>query len=191
MIAVIAGGKSSRMGTDKSFVLLRGKPIIEHVIERMRAIGEPFLVTNRPDDYAYLGLRMVGDVVPEKGALGGIHAAIYHSPSEHVMAVACDMPFVEAALLQHLYDLRTGYDVVVPRVERYPQGLYAVYSKGCLPHIESRFAEDRLKVIGFYDEVRVRYLDEPDYAAFDATGRSFFNVNTPEQLEQARQLANS
>ncbi len=194
-VAIIAGGKSSRMGTDKSFVSIGGKPIIQHLLDRVRDIGQShtLLITNRPDDYAQLGLPMYSDVIADKGALGGIHAAVSHSPTEYVLAVACDMPFVEPALLKHMatqIDTQPPPDVIVPRVDGYPQGLHAVYSKACLPAIKSRLHADRLKVIGFYPDVRVRYIDEAEYEPLTERRLAFFNVNTPQQLDEARQLAN-
>jgi molybdopterin-guanine dinucleotide biosynthesis protein A len=185
-VAVIAGGKSSRMGTDKSFVELMGKPIIEHLLGRVADLGqsETILITNRPAEYAHLNLPMYGDVLPEKGSLGGIYTAIYHSQTPHTLVIACDMPFVNPALLKHMLGLREGFDVVVPRVDGYPEGLHAVYSRACLDPIRHKLDADKLKVIGFYEEVSVHYLD--DYQVFDPQGLSFFNVNTPQELEEAR-----
>lgn len=192
-IAINAGGQSSRMGTDKAFVDIFGQPLIEHIIGRVAGLGqaETILITNRPDDYAHLGLTMVGDVLPDKGSLGGIYTALHHSQAAYTLVVACDMPFLNPALLRHMIALCDGdhYDVIVPRVEGYPQGLHAIYSKNCLEPIRARLDADRLKVIGFYDDVRVRYIDEPEYAPFDPDGLSFSNVNTPEELEEARQQA--
>src|SRR5688500_13381989 len=106
-LAIIAGGKSSRMGTDKSFVPLAGKPIIEHIISRTTDLGQEttILITNRPADYAHLGLPMYADVFPEKGSLGGIYTAIQYSRSPYTLTIACDMPFVNPALLQHMLSL--------------------------------------------------------------------------------------
>lgn len=189
-VAIIAGGKSSRMGTDKSFVEIGGKPVIEHLIQRVTNLGqaETLLITNRPDEYAHLNLPMVGDVLPDKGSLGGIYTAIYYSQNPYTLTLACDMPFVSADLLKYMLSLRDGFDVVVPRVDQYPQGLHAVYGKACLDPIRQRLDADRLKVMGFYEAVHVRYIDEPEYQPFDPKGLSFFNINTPEELEQARQL---
>ena len=191
-LALMAGGKSSRMGTDKSFVLLDGKPLIEHLMRRTASLGqnETILIANRPDDYAHFGLPMFSDVLPEKGSLGGIYSAVYHSQSEYTLVLACDMPFANPALLRHMIGLLDSpYDVVVPRVAGYPEGLHAIYGKTCLPAIRARLDADHLKVIGFYEDVRVRYLDEAEYQRFDAQGLSFFNVNTPEELERAQALA--
>jgi molybdopterin-guanine dinucleotide biosynthesis protein A len=194
-VAINAGGKSSRMGTDKSFVPLLGRPMIEHVVARLSGLGqdETILITNQPDAYAYLGLPMYADLIPDKGSLGGIYTAIHYSQSPDTLVVACDMPFVNADLLRYMIGLRTAeggpFDVIVPRVEKYPEGLHAIYSKACLGPIRDSLDADRLKVIGFYGKVRVRYLDEPEYTPFDPKGLSFFNANTPEELEQARRLA--
>jgi molybdenum cofactor guanylyltransferase len=185
-VAIIAGGKSSRMGTNKSFVELHGKPIIEHVISRVAEFGEPILITNQPAEYAHLNLPMYGDVLPEKGSLGGIYTALYYSSTPYTLVVACDMPFVNPALLRYMLTLREGFDVIVPRVEGYPEGLHAVYSRACLQPIRQKLDQDKLKVIGFYSDTIVRYLDEPEYQPLDPQGLSFFNVNTPEDLQKAQ-----
>jgi molybdopterin-guanine dinucleotide biosynthesis protein A len=190
-IAIIAGGKSSRMGTDKSFVPLLGKPLIEHIREKVAELGqaETLLITNRPTDYAHLGLLMYSDVLPEKGSLGGIYTAVHYSQNPYTLVIACDMPFVNPALLKYMISLADEFDVVVPRSEGYPEGLHAIYSKKCLEPIRKRLDVNQLKVIGFYDDVRVRYLDEAEYQPFDAHGLSFYNVNTPQELEEAQKLA--
>ncbi len=193
-LALIAGGKSSRMGRDKAFVPLAGKPIIEHILERTAELGqaETILITNRPEDYAHLELPMFGDILPEKGALGGIYTAIARSTNPYTLALACDMPFVNARLLRYMLRLRDEdggpWDVIAPRVDGHPQGLHAIYSRACLPPIRERLEAGQLRVIGFYDAVRVRYLDADEYGPLDPRGLSFFNVNTPQDLQAAEAL---
>jgi len=194
-VAIIAGGKSSRMGTDKAFVVLNNKSLIEHVIDQVSSLGqsETILIANRPDAYAHLRLPMYTDVVPEKGSLGGIYTAIFYSQNPYTLTIACDTPFVKPDLLRYMLSLLNAsdgpFDVVVPRVKEFPQGLHAIYSKACLVPIRERMDADRLHVIGFYPKVRVRYLTEGEYAPFDPQGVSFFNVNTPDELEYARRIA--
>jgi molybdopterin-guanine dinucleotide biosynthesis protein A len=103
------------------------------------------------------------------------------------------MPFLNPALLRYMIGLCEGdhFDVIVPRVDGYPQGLHAIYSKACLEPIRARLDADRLKVIGFYDDVRLRYLDEDEYQSLDPNGLAFRNVNTPEELADAQQIAAS
>ena len=187
-VAILAGGKSSRMGRDKSFVELDSKPLIEHVISRTSGLGQQstFIVTNGPNDYAHLGLRMAGDILPDKGSLGGIYTAIHESPADYTLVIACDMPFVNPDVLLLMLVSYGGHDVVVPRVDGYPQGLHALYRKTCLPHIREKLDANRLKVIGFYESVNVRYLDEDDYQSIDPHGTSFTNLNTPDELTDAQ-----
>lgn len=191
-VAIIAGGKSSRMGTDKSFVLIQDRSLIQHQLDRIRMLGqsETFIVTNHFERYAVLDLPMVSDVLPEMGSLGGIFTALTHAQHEWVLALACDMPFVNTQLLAHMLMLADehGGDGIVPRVEGYPQGLHALYRKTCLPAIQARLSASQLKVIGFYEDVTMRYLDEAEYAIFEHVEESFFNVNTPAELEQARHI---
>lgn len=192
-LAIVAGGKSSRMGTDKAFVSILGKSLIEHIMERTENIGqaETILITNHLADYAHLSLRMYEDVMPNKGSLGGIYSAIHHSSHPYTLVLACDMPFINPDLLCYLAVLRNGdwHDVIVPRDEGHPQGLHAVYSKACLEPIHKQLEKNELKVIGFYDAMRVRYVDEPEYKIFDEHGLTFYNVNTPEDLKEARRIA--
>ena len=188
-VAIVAGGKSSRMGTDKSFVPLLGKPMIEHVLERVTDLGQraTIVITNQPESYAYLGLPVYEDVIRDKGSLGGIYSALAYSETGHTLALACDMPFLNPDLLRYMVALNDRdhggpYDVIVPRAEGHPQGLHALYSKNCLEPIRDRIDQDRLKVIGFHDQVRTRYIDPPEYARLDPHGLSFHNVNTPDEL---------
>ena len=188
-LAIIAGGQSRRMGRDKAFVELGGKTLIEHVIKRSRDLGqaETILITNKSADYAHLGLPMYADVLPDKGSLGGIYTALMVAQSSDVLVLACDMPFINTELLRFMIaQMDAEADIVVPRVDGYPQGLHAIYKKSCIEPIREQLAAHRLKIIRFYDRMRVRYLDEDEYRAFDPDGQSFTNLNTPAELELAQ-----
>ena len=190
-LAIIAGGQSRRMGRDKAFVELGGKPLIERVIERSAELGqaETILITNSAADYAHLGLPMHGDIFPDKGSLGGIYTALTRASQSAVLVLACDMPFINPDLLRFMIaQLDEDTDIVAPRVDGYPQGLHAIYRKTCLEPIREKLEADRLKIIGFYDRMKVCYLDEADYAPFDADGRAFMNLNTPAELAEAQRL---
>ncbi len=190
--AILAGGKSSRMGTDKAFVELGGIPVIDHVLARITqaAPNETILISNKSEQYAGLGLPIYNDILPDKAALGGIYTALTYSRYPYTLIVACDMPFVSLELLRYMVQLADGdqFDVIVPRVDGFPQGTHAIYSKACREFIQSQLNTGRLNIIGFYPQVRVRYLDEPEYKHLDPQGLSFFNMNTPEELEEAQQI---
>ena len=190
-LAIIAGGLSSRMGRDKAFLELGGLTLIERVIAASADLGqsETLLIANKPDDYRHLGLETYEDILPDKGSLGGIYTALARATTPAALVLACDMPFLKTELLRFMiaqFDAET--DIVVPRVDGYPQAMHAIYRKTCLAPIRAQLDENRLKIIRFYDKMRVAYLDEADYAPYDAEARSFTNLNTPAELERARLL---
>jgi molybdenum cofactor guanylyltransferase len=185
-VAIMAGGKSSRMGIDKSFVPFEGRPMIEIVREVVADLGaETLLITNKPDKYAHLGLPMVTDLYPDHGPLGGIFTAVHAAAHPHILVVACDMPWLNHSLLQYMITLRETADVIVPRWEKYPEPLHAIYNKACLPPIEEKLKAQRLKITGFFGQVTVRFVEQAEIEQFDENGRSFANINSPDDLMQA------
>lgn len=189
--AILAGGESSRMGENKAFVTVGGVPIIERVIARLQTfVDDLTIITNTPADYAHLGLPLHTDLLPGKATLGGLYTAIERASTPYTFVVSCDQPFLNPALLRYLAGLRSGYDVVVPlNRENYPQSMHALYSKACARPIRQRLEADRLKVIGFFSDVRVRKVGADEIDPIDPERWSFTNVNTPEDLAIARQHA--
>jgi len=178
------------MGQDKAFLPLVGRSVIDRVLECVQPLSDDVtLITNTPEKFRHLGYRMVSDVYPGKGSLGGIYTAIQAARNFHCLVVACDMPFLNADLLCHLTELAPGYDVVIPRIEEFPETMHAVYGKACLEPIKRRLLAGRLKIIGFFGDVRVRYVERDDVARFDPTFRSFLNINTPDDWERVQRMA--
>jgi len=178
------------MGADKSFILLDGKPIFEHVLSSVRALDLPtLLVTNAPANYAAYHLPTYTDILPDQGSLGGLYTAISSSETEFTLCVACDMPFLNRPLLRHLLDLCSAeWDVIVPRVQGYSEAMHAIYGKACLEPIRKNILQGKLKVCGFFEQVNVHYVEEDAIRQFDPALRSFVNVNTPADLAAARDL---
>jgi molybdopterin-guanine dinucleotide biosynthesis protein A len=185
---ILAGGKSSRMGQNKALMSLGGKRLVDRVVEVMRSVFDDLLmVTNTPDVYADLSVPMVRDVWPEKGSLGGVYSAIYHAATPYCLVVACDMPFLQAAMLRYLITQMADYDVVVPDVLGELQTLHAIYSKACLPPIERRLEMHRLRIVGFFPAVRVRTVTASELEPYDPALLAFQNLNTPEEFQAAEQ----
>ena len=183
---ILAGGKSSRMGQNKALMSLGGKRLVDWVVEVMHdVLHDLLMVTNTPDVYADLGVPMVRDVWPEKGSLGGIYSAIYHAATPYCLVVACDMPFLQAAGLRYLITQTTDYDVVVPDVLGELQTLHAIYSKACLQPIEQRLETNRLRIVGFFPDVRVRTVTASELQPYDPELLAFQNLNTPEEFQAA------
>lgn len=190
-VAILAGGQSTRMGANKALAEVAGRPIIERIVERVRPLSDELLiVTNTPEAYTRLGLPMAPDLIPGKGPLGGLYTAISTTLGAHTLVVSCDQPFLNVELLRYLIGLREGFDVVVPLApDGYPQSMLAVYGKPCLEAIRAKLDADRLKVIGFFPDVRVREVPAGEIASIDPDRRSFINVNTPDDLAEAERLA--
>lgn len=190
-IAIQAGGRSSRMGQDKGLALLAGRPLIDHVLAAVSGLGDDLLITtNNPAGYGYLGVRLAADDQPGAGALPGLLTALRAARGDHVLLVACDMPFLNRSLLEHLLSLATGADVIAPLWEARYQTMHTVYARRpCLEAAERALAAGERRMISFYPLVRVHELPEAEVARFDPDGRSFLNVNTPEELAAAEMLA--
>jgi molybdopterin-guanine dinucleotide biosynthesis protein A len=185
-----AGGKSTRMGgTPKALLELGGRRIIERVVAVVRSVVDDVLiVTNTPELYAFLGLPTVADVFPDHGSLGGIYSGLAAATGDAAFTVACDMPFLRADVARLVIARAAEGDVVIPRVGDQLETLHAVYGKRCLGPMEERLRAGRLKIVGFFDAVRVLEIPEPDIARHADPAVVFMNVNTPEELERARSL---
>lgn len=189
-IVIQAGGRSSRMGQDKGLVPLAGKPMVEHVLERVRGLGDEILLTtNFPEPYAYLNLRMASDEEPGAGALPGMLTALHAAAYPHVLIVACDMPFLNRDLLQYQLSLAEQADVVVPFWEENVQPMHGVYGRErCLAAVEKALERGRRRLISFYDDLHVLTIPPDTIRQYDPAGLTFFNANTPEELAQAENL---
>jgi molybdopterin-guanine dinucleotide biosynthesis protein A len=186
---VLAGGQSSRLGIDKSFVNVNGQPLIEQLVAKLARLSDDvIIVTNSPGKYDHLEARLVGDIYPGKGALGGIYSGLRTAANAYGLVVACDMPFLDLNLLRYMILLAHEHDVVIPRIGGLPEPLHAIYSKSCLEPIDRLLARGGLKIIDFFSEVRVRYVEEHEVDIFDPQHLSFFNVNTPRNLEEMKTL---
>ena len=192
-LVIQAGGKSERMGEDKALKLFLGRPLIQRVIERLAFLADEIIVTtNRPDDYAFLNLRLVSDLAPGRGSLGGLYTAVASATSPLVAVAACDMPFASARLLETASRLlvQEEADVVIPKTVEGYEPFHAVYRRAtCVPAIQSAMESDLWKVISWFPSVKVRELTPAEIAVSDPSGRAFWNVNTPEEFAEAERLA--
>lgn len=194
-VCIQAGGQSSRMGEDKALKPFLGRPLIERVIERLSPIGDEVIVTtNRPEDYGFLNLRLIPDLKPGRGALGGLYTALASAKSPIVGVVACDMPFASPALLEVGSRLLVAEeaDVVIAKSDEGYEPLHALYRRAtCLPAIEAAIDADQWKVIAWFPQVRVRVLTPEEIKRYDPLGLAFWNVNTPEEFAEAEKIATS
>ena len=188
---ILAGGKSSRYGRNKALIEMNGIRLIERVIGVMEPVFEHLIIiTNTPQEYAYLQLPTYEDLIKGLGPLGGIFTGLEAISDEVGFFVACDMPFLNSELIRHMVETREDFDAVVPRIDWKIETLHAIYSKGCLPAIRELIDARNYQVIKFLHKVRVRYVEEEEIRAFDPELKSFFNINRPEELLNATKSKN-
>jgi molybdopterin-guanine dinucleotide biosynthesis protein A len=179
---VLAGGASRRMGRDKAFLELDGRSLIDVVIERMIGVcAELLVVAGDAVSYVDLGVPVVTDRFRGVGVLGGLHAGLEAASNDLVLAVGCDMPFLNPALLRAFAGWAAGFDVAVLRRGRWVEPLHATYRRTCLPAMEAAIRSGERRIVSFFPEVRVRYVTTEEVAPIDPELRSLRNVNTPEE----------
>jgi molybdopterin-guanine dinucleotide biosynthesis protein A len=192
-VVIQAGGMSSRMGEDKALKLFLGRPLIQHVIERLDSIADEIIVTtNRPAEYGFLNTRLAPDLKPGRGALGGLYTAIESAAHPLVAVIACDMPFASKMLIAGATRLMVEEeaDVVIAKTDEGYEPFHALYRReSCLPAIEAAIEADQWKVISWFPKVRVRELTPQEVNRFDPSGLCFWNLNTPQEFEEAEKRA--
>jgi molybdopterin-guanine dinucleotide biosynthesis protein A len=183
---ILSGGKNTRMGgRNKAFMEFEGERIIDRTVRLFRSLfDEVILITNSPREYIDLNITLVTDIYQNKGALGGIHAGLFHASQEKVFFAACDMPFINEGLIKHMIDLSGNFDILVPQSPDGHQPLHAIYSRKCLSVIEKLFTQDRLKIIDFYPGYSIHRITADTLIQFDPTGRMFSNLNSLEEIQK-------
>jgi FdhD protein len=184
---ILAGGGSSRMGSNKALLLHHGGRIIEGIYRTLAELFEEVIVvTNTPELYQFLPCRKVPDIYPGKGVVAGIHAGLSQSSEDAVFVVACDMPQLQGELIRHLTTLAEGVDVVMPLSPGGYEPLHAIYGKGCLPALEELLQTGDQRVISLLPRVNVREVPAEEVALFDQGFDSFANINTPDDYYRLR-----
>ncbi len=190
---VLAGGQGVRFGGNKVWEVVGGKRLIERVIERLAPLGSEILVVTserQAETFQGHGLeaRVVIDLLPGRGPLGGIYTGLATSKSLYSIVVASDMPFLNTELLDYMLVEAEGYDMAVPRSDDFVEPLHAVYARECMAVMESLIREDRFTIRHLMRAVRVRYLEAMEMDRFDPQRLSFFNIDTPQDMEKAKRL---
>jgi FdhD protein len=184
---ILAGGKSSRMGSNKALLPYKGGRFIEAIHRQLAEIfSEVLLVTNNPEQYEFLPCRKVADLFPGAGALAGIHAGLHHSANPAIFAVACDMPYLNTDLVRHLAGQADAGSVVIPEGPAGLEPLHAVYGKDCLAAIEEAISHGEKRILSFFDRVNAIKINTEQIAGFDPSFASFSNINTPEEYFRLR-----
>jgi FdhD protein len=190
--AVLAGGRSMRMGVDKTMLPVDGETLLARVVEAVSSVcAHTVVVTNRPEQAGEAGLPagvpVLVDEVAFQGPLGGLVSALKDAPDDWVLAVAADMPWLEPDLVRALWAAHDGAQVVVPLTEKGTEPLLALYHRDCLPVARRVLESGRRRIVAMFPELRVVEIPIEDLRAADPRLRSLINVNTPEDLADVRE----
>lgn len=190
-VIILAGGRSRRLGRDKAFLPLDGRPLIEHIVQKLTLLSDDLVVVaNDLPAVAKLALpaRLIPDERPGEGSLMGIYSGLKAARGERALVVACDMPFLSLPLLRYLAAQPGDYDVVIPRFGGLYEPLHAVYARTCLPAMTRLLARGGRQIIAFFPEMRIHCVEEEEVDPLDPDHLSFLNVNTPEDWDRVQAL---
>ena len=190
---ILSGGLNSRMkGKNKAYLKIDGSRFLDRVADTLReCFNEILLVTKDPAAYTRVkkDIKIIKDISDIHSPLSGIHAGLSNMDADYAFCIGCDTPFLKKEVVEILiHEIEPWADVVVPFSGTYFQPLCAVYSKRCAPFIEGQLGENDLKVDNLFAKVKIRTIPYETFQKVDEDLISFFNVNSPEDLEYAEKL---
>jgi molybdenum cofactor guanylyltransferase len=198
---ILAGGKSTRMGKNKSLLPLIGKTVIEGVVELMQSIFDyVIIITNTPEEYSFIDIPMYRDIYEYKGPLAGIHSGLSHSDTDNNFIISCDIPLMNKTMIKYIIDYKTDKLITVCKADGFIQQLAGRYSKSVLPVAEDFLktnvaetrnqnqAKQKCKVLSLLDEVGVEIIEAEKLDIYHQY--LFYNMNRPEDYEMIKKRLN-
>ena len=182
-IAILAGGRSKRMGSDKALLTIKGIPLLQRVINAAHTLADArIIISNSPTTHSPFLWPLFPDRFPDAGPLGGLATALHHATTSHLLLLACDMPNLTPPLLKYLVDQpRASYEVIIPEDEKRLQPLCAVYSRSVLPLAEDAIKQGQLSMQKFVGRIDARVINREKWATHSGTHDPLANFNTPEE----------
>ncbi len=177
---ILAGGRSRRMGRDKATLSFDGTTLFDRTLQIFEDLFHDNLIAGDRPDLEKPHIPALADRYPGS-ALGGLYTGLEAAQTPYIFVAACDMPFIDPAIIRLIAERRRSFDAVIPRTGQGLEPLFGIYGKRCLEPIKQQLEEGNFRVFDFYDQVKIRYLEEdelpPDWQ------RTLANVNTPEELD--------
>jgi molybdopterin-guanine dinucleotide biosynthesis protein A len=188
---ILAGGKSTRMGFDKALMKIRGKPIVEIIIQQLRSVFDDIIVvTNKPDEFTGLDVMITGDILKDSGPLGGIHAGLVLSKSKYAFLTACDMPVISPDYAKHMMETAAKYlpHAVISEKGDWIEPFHALYSKDLADDIKTNVQDGKYKI---FDVIRKKYIikiSEKKVREYSPGLDIFINLNHIKDLEEFKKI---
>ena len=189
---ILAGGTNSRLPGEKKTFRRVGPDMMLTRIHGLfsKLFKEVIIVVNDPKDFIGWDMMVVTDIHPSRCALAGLHAGLFYASNPWAYVTACDVPFANEQVIRHLIDQREeGVEVIVPRTEDGLEPLASLYSRDCIPLIEKNLEKKILMIKKFFRKKKIKEIPVSDLKRLDPSMRFMFNVNTLEDLETARSMA--
>ena len=188
---ILSGGLNTRFdGKNKAFVSIGGRRIIDRLLEVFSDLFDDIiLVTNHPDQFLRWDLTIVTDIIDLRSSLTGIHTGLFYANNPYAFFSACDTPFLNKELVEVLIQqIEQKIDIIMPQTTAGYEPLCAIYSKRCLKSAEDHLHAKKLKIQWALRSNRTRHIPEKELRQVDPELRSFFNINTPEDLARAEEM---
>jgi molybdopterin-guanine dinucleotide biosynthesis protein A len=183
---ILVGGKSRRMGQDKAFLELDGKPLVERLLQVFKeCFSRILLVGDHGERFSAYDVLVVADIYPGS-SLGGLYSGLYHATGSHVFVVSCDMVYPNPAVIRLICSLKEDYDAVIPLLSHGYEPLCALYSKSCLPAMKEQLESGNHRIFDFYPQLNIRAVPYEELAIFGTGDSAFLSVNTPEEFEAVK-----
>lgn len=178
---ILAGGKSSRMGQDKGLMLLNNKPMIAHLLATVKNITNDIIIVSNSTEYQQFGIEVREDLIKDAGPLAGIYTGLNFSKHTNNIVLSCDVPFVSRNLLTFLIENSHQYDVTIPENSEKTHQVIGVYNKSCIPIFKAELENNQRKIKLALSKVNLHIVDANKFSQ-----REFMNINTPNELNEAR-----
>ena len=188
---ILSGGLAARYdGTEKALLQVGGVRILDRIYEIYRELfDEIILVTNSPEKFLEWDLLIVADLFPIRSSLTGIHAGLFYATNPYAFISACDTPFLKKEMIETVIGrIEDQIDIVMPETSAGLEPLCAAYSKRCLEAAQNNLAQEKLKITRTFRKSRIKTISEKVLRKIDPELRSFFNINTPEDLQLAEEM---
>lgn len=184
---ILAGGKSSRMGTDKGFLKLNNKAFIEYSIEALQPLVSQMLIISNNPDYDVFGLKRVDDLIKDAGPLAGIYSGLKHSKTEYNLVLSCDIPLIKKEVLEKLIDAEDGnFDIIQIESNGKSMPLIALYKKSCETTFYKLLQNDERRLHVAINHCKVKNIVLNAESDLYTT-----NINTPEELKTIAHVNNN
>lgn len=177
---ILAGGKSSRMGQDKGLLEVNGKPMVQHIIEKLEAVTTSIIIISNNPEYVKFHKSIYADLIEDQGPVGGIYSGLYYTESEVNIVVSCDVPFISVDLLQTLLENSNKYLVTIPSFKGKEHPLIGIYHKKSLEKFKSSTLENKLKLINVINELPNNIV----IVEGNENDNIFLNLNSQEDINK-------